>query len=236
MYLVGHAIVGFLIAYTISKKFKVGGISFALVMLIACLPDIDIIFQSLGIMSHKTYTHSLILSATIVPSIIFAIARWKKVSAVTAFVYSLAYVQHIIMGDIAVGSINILYPFGEMVVGSGIGYGTLAHQTIESLLLAAAAAVVLNRTFKKEQPDTVVLLRYNNIDKVSYLLLIGSLTVSFAYLLYGVKILPRLFIETDLELAVFIILHLSTMAWMSFTMLVARQSAILGSLKSTRSY
>ena len=79
MYLVGHAMVAFLIAFGVSKKFKGGRISFVLVMLLACLPDIDILLQSAGITAHKTYTHSLILSAVIVPAIIFGIAKWRKV-------------------------------------------------------------------------------------------------------------------------------------------------------------
>lgn len=225
MYLVGHAIVAFLIAFGISKKFKVGGVSFALVMLIACLPDVDILLQSAGITAHKTYTHSLILSAVIVPSIIFAIARWRRVPAGAAAIYSLAYVSHIAIGDIVVGATNILYPFGNVMVGSGMGYGTMAHSALEFLLLAAAAAVIMNRSFRR-QPDAA-LLRYNSVDKVGYVLLVASLIISSAYLLYGIKILPRLFIETDLELALFVLLHLSAIACISFAMLVARHQTVL---------
>jgi hypothetical protein len=231
MYLVGHAIVAFLIAYAISKKFKIGGISFALVMLVASLPDIDILFQSAGIVPHKTYTHSLILSLIVVPSIIFAVAKWRRASAGAAFIYSLAYIQHIIIGDIAIGSLNILYPFGNMMLGSGIDYGTLLHQVLEFLLLAVAAAIVLSKFFgrrkRQSEYDTAVLFRYNKTDRISYVLFIGSLVISFAYILYGIEILPRLFIDTDLELAVFVLLHLSAIAWVSFTVLVARQHTIL---------
>lgn len=225
MYLVGHAIVGFLLAYGISRKFKVGGISFALVMLLASLPDIDILFQSADITAHKTYTHSLILSLIVVPAVIFAIARWRRVSSGAAFIYSLAYIQHIAIGDILVGATNILYPFGEVMVGTGIGYGTVAHQTIEFLLLAFAAVIVLGKAFGRQLKDAT-LFRFNVTDKVAYALFAAALVISFAYLLYGVKVLPRLFIETDLELALFVLIHLSAIALLSFLLLVARQHTV----------
>jgi hypothetical protein len=229
MYLVGHAIVAFLIGYAISKKFKVVGVSFALVLVISCLPDIDILFESVGIMSHKTYTHSFVLSLVVVPSVIFAIARWRRLSAGVAFIYSLAYIQHIAIGDIAIGSINILYPFGNLMLGTGIGYGTLAHQTIEYLLLAVAAGIIVNKSFsgKTGTTDPIGLFRYQSSDKVGYLLFIGSLAVSFAYLLYGIKILPRFFVETDLEMALFVLLHLAAIALVAFWTFVSKQESLI---------
>ncbi len=233
MYLVGHAIVAFLIAYTISGKVKVGGgISFALVMLVACLPDIDILFQSAGITSHKTYTHSFILSMMIVPAVIFMIARWRKVSYAAAFIYSIVYIQHVAIGDIVIGGTNILYPIGELMVGTGIGYGTVAHQALEFLLLAAAASIIIAKSFGMQSRDSA-LFRWNITDRVSYALLIGSLVISFAYLLYGVKVLPRLFIETDLELALFVLLHLSAIAVISFLALVAKHRDVLRPVAKT---
>jgi hypothetical protein len=225
MYLVGHALVAVLIALGISKKFGITRISFALVMLIACLPDVDILFEAAGLTTHKTFTHSLILSTIVVPAVIFGLARWRQVSLGAALVYSLAYIQHIAIGDIVVGATNILYPFGELMVGTGIGYGTVEHQTIEFLLLAIAAGIVLGKAFGRQLGATA-LFRFNMTDKVTYVLYIGSVVISFAYLLYGVKILPRLFIKTDLELALFVMLHLSAIALISFLVLVARQQAI----------
>ena len=230
MYLVGHAIVAFLLAFGISRKFRVDGISFALVMLVACLSDIDVLLQAGGITPHKTYTHSLVLSLVVVPSVIFAISRWRKISAGAAFVYSLAYISHIVIGDIAVGGTNILYPFGNVMVGIGVGYGTVAHSAVEFLLLAAAAGVVIGKSFRmtttahsSDYQYSSRLFSFNRVDKVSYALLLTSLVVSFTYLLYGVKVLPRLFIQTSLELALFVMLHLSAIAVISFLMFVARQ-------------
>ena len=221
MYLVGHAIVAFSIAYAISKKFKIAGVSFALVMLVASLPDIDILFQSIGVTTHKTYTHSLILSLIVVPLVIFAITKWRKASTGAAFIYSLAYIQHIVIGDIVIGATNVLFPFGELLVGTGIGYGTVTHQMLEFLLLAFAAGIVVSKSFGRQ--GETALFRYNITDKVAYALFIVALIISFVYLLYGVKVLPRVFIETDLELALFVMLHLSAIALVSFLVLVSRQ-------------
>ena len=58
---------------------------------------------------------------------------------------------------------------------------------------------------------------------MAYALFIVALIISFVYLLYGVKVLPRVFIETDLELALFVMLHLSAIALVSFLVLVSRQ-------------
>lgn len=227
MYLVGHAIIAFLLAFGISRQFKIDGISFALVMIIACLPDIDIVFQAAGITSHKTYTHSIILSLVVVPSIIFAISRWRRVPAGTAFVYSLAYISHIVIGDIVVGGTNILYPFGNVLIGTGVGYGTVAHSAVEFLLLAAAAGIIIGKSFRMTAHASGYyssrLFSFNRVDKASYALLLASLVVSFTYLLYGVKVLPRLFIQTNLELALFVMLHLSAIAVIAFLMVVARQ-------------
>src|SRR5690606_4654382 len=232
MYLIGHALVAFLLALGISRQFKLGGISFALIMLITCLPDIDILLQAAGMTSHKTYTHSLILSLVVVPSIIFAISWWRRVSAGAAFVYSLAYTSHIVIGDIAIGGTNILYPFGNVMIGAGVGYGTVEHSAVEFMLLATAAGIIIDKSFRttahasdycSSTSFSSQLFSFDRIDKASYALLLASLVVSFTYLLYGVKVLPRLFIQTNLELALFVMLYLSAIAVISFLIVVARQ-------------
>ena len=119
-----------------------------------------------------------------------------------------------------------------MIAGSGIGYGSLVHQTLEFLLLAGAAGIIVSKSFRMESKDSTGLFRFNKTDKLGYTLLIASLVISFTYLLYGIKVLPRLFIQTDLELALFVMLHL---ALISFLALVARHHAIFQRLVKTRS-
>jgi hypothetical protein len=226
-------VVAFFVAYIICKAFKVNqGVSFAFAMLIGTIPDIDIVTQALGIMPHKTLTHSLIVSAGI-GFAIFVIARlgFKQPSA-NALIYALAYVQHL-MDDVVIGTLNILYPIGSLSVGIGISYGSVEHETIEFLLLAIAAGVSVSRSFDSSSmpgatanvPKIPPLFRFSMTDKISYILLIISLLFSFSYLLYEMDRLPRLNIATNLEMALFVLLHLSALAWASFMMLAAWQNS-----------
>src|SRR5919206_4577908 len=105
MFIVGHAVVAFLIAYIVCRFFKVNqGVSFALAMVIGIIPDIDILTQSLGIMAHKTFTHSLIVSAAIGGSIFLVTRLAFNQTFAVAMIYSLAYVQHIV-DDIVIGTV-----------------------------------------------------------------------------------------------------------------------------------
>jgi membrane-bound metal-dependent hydrolase YbcI (DUF457 family) len=231
MFLVGHAVVAFLVAYIFCRIFKINqGVSFVLAMVIGIIPDIDIVAQYFGIMAHKTFTHSLIVSAVIGGSI-FLIARlgFKQISAV-AMIYSLAYVQHIV-DDMLIGTLNVLYPIGNLPVSIGIAYGSVTHEIIEFLLLAVAVCIIVWKSFKSidnipyDNMATCSLFRFSITDKVSYIILTLSLIFSFGYLLYGIKSLPRLIVETNLEIALFVLLHVGALLWIFFMMLAARKGA-----------
>jgi hypothetical protein len=233
MFLVGHAVVAFLIAYIICRIFKINqGVSFALAMVIGIIPDIDIVTQSLGIMTHKTFTHSPIVSAAIGGSIFLVTRLGFKQTFVPAIIYSLAYVQHII-DDIVIGTLNILYPIGNLPVSIGIAYGSLTHEIIEILLLAVAASIIVGKSFASlgnstyGNMATFSLFEFSIIDKISYIILIVSLLFSFGYLLYEMKSLPRLVLESDLEIALFVLLHVAALSWVFFMMLAARQDMLI---------
>jgi hypothetical protein len=238
MFLVGHALVAFLIAYVVCRIFKINqGVSFALAMVIGIIPDIDIVTQSLEIMTHKTFTHSLIVSAAIGGSIFLVTRLGFKQAFAVGMIYSLAYVQHII-GDMVIGPpVNILYPIGNLPVGIGIAFGSLTHIIIEVLLLAVATSIIVGKSFRSignstEEDDdgmaTSSLFRFSISDKISYIILIVSLLVSFGYILDGLESLPSLILDTDLEIALFVLLHIAALMWVSFMMLAARRhSAIL---------
>lgn len=237
MFLVGHAVVAFLIAYIVCRIFKINqGVSFALAMVIGIIPDIDILTQSLGIMTHKTFTHSLIVSAAIGGSIFLVTRLGFKQTFAVAMIYSLAYVQHII-DDMVIGTLNILYPVGNLPVSIGIAYGSLTHEIIEILLLAVAASIIVGKSFRSidnsthdgphDGMATSSLFQFSITDKISYIILIVSLLFSFGFLLYEMKSLPRLILETDLEIALFVLLHLAALSWVFFMMLAARQDAVI---------
>jgi hypothetical protein len=233
MFLIGHAVVAFLIAYIVCRIFKINqGVSFALAMVIGIIPDIDIVTQSLGIMSHKTFTHSLMISAAIGGSILIVTRQVFKQTFAVVVIYSLAYIQHI-MDDVVIGTLNILYPIGNFPVSIGIAYGSLVHEIIEISLLAVAASIVVVKSFKGisnityDGIATCSLFRFSKIDKISYIILIASLIFSFGYILYGLKSLPRLTLETELEIALFLLLHIGALTWVSFMMLAGRQDAAI---------
>jgi hypothetical protein len=54
-----------------------------------------------------------------------------------------------------------------------------------------------------------------------------SLAVSFVYLLQQMRSLPRLFIDTQLELALFLLLHIAAIALVSFQVFVARHQNVM---------
>ena len=233
MFLVGHAVVAFLIAYIVCRIFRINqGVSFALAMVIGIIPDIDIVTQSLGIMAHKTFTHSLIVSPAIAGSIFIVTRVGFKQTLAVAMIYSLAYVQHII-DDMVIGTLNILYPIGNLPVSIGIAYGSLTHEIIEILLLGVVASIIMSKSFRgignshstDDHMSTSSLFRFSITDKISYTILIVSLLFSFVYLLYQLKSLPRLILETDLEIALFVLLNLAALLWAVFMMLAARQNA-----------
>jgi hypothetical protein len=93
--------------------------------------------------------------------------------------------------------------------------------------LAAAAGIIIGKSFRTRFQDATGLFRFEKVDKVCYVLLLAAIVISFAYLLYGVKVLPRLFIQTNLELALFVMLHLAAIAVISFLIVLARQHANL---------
>jgi hypothetical protein len=235
MFLVGHAVVTFLIAYIVCRIFNINqGVSFALAMVIGIIPDIDIVTQSLEIITHKTFTHSLIVSAAIGGSIFLVTRLGFKQTFAVAMIYSLAYVQHPI-DDMVIGTTNILYPIGNLPVGIGIAFGTLTHEIIEILLLTVAASIIVGKSFRSignstDDDDGIAtssLFPFSITDKISYIILIVSLLFSFGYILYDLKSQPRLYIETNLEIALFALLHIAALTFISFMMLAARQDAVI---------
>jgi LexA-binding, inner membrane-associated putative hydrolase len=228
MFLVGHTALAFLISYGISRKFGVvSAVSFAAVMLIASLPDIDIITQAAGIIPHQTYTHSPIISVAI-SSVIFLIAKLLlKQKSIVALIYGLAYLYHII-GDLIIGTLNVLFPFGYVPIGLGIDFGSLPDEIIEMLLLVFAVSITFRASLANNSSGiNNAILRYSRIDKIGFALLILALIISFAYLLYNTEDSPRLFLDTELQITLFVLLHLMGVAWILLIVLVSRQFAMM---------
>jgi hypothetical protein len=195
MFPVGHLSFGFIIAYILIKKFSLHRISIPLVMFLSIVPDIDIFLQWVGIGSHKSMTHSTIL-CTILASIF--IAKYGK----PAVIYSLAYLQHIVIGDTLIGPINILYPFGNLSVDVGIKYGSLLHILLELLLSSCMLAIII---YQRQRSCHLFEFAYRRADPLVYFILMLSLSVSFTYIIYGDEYLVSLFKESEIGLSSFIL-------------------------------
>jgi membrane-bound metal-dependent hydrolase YbcI (DUF457 family) len=184
---VGHVSLAFLIAYFISTKFQgtKRTVSIALVMFLSILPDIDIVFRLVGTeLGHRTFTHSVIVWLVVGGILIsFFTIKYRKGSV--AAVYLIAYLSHLVIGDVLIPPINILYPLGNFIIDSPIKNVTLQHILLETLLFTLMAAVVITRyyLFKRRNED-IFLFRYHcKMDTFLYPTLILAIIVSFFYVL-----------------------------------------------------
>jgi membrane-bound metal-dependent hydrolase YbcI (DUF457 family) len=158
-------------------------VSIALVMFLSILPDIDIIFRLAGIeLGHRTITHSLIIWL-VIGGILVSFFKIKYQKGSEASIYLIAYVSHLLIGDILVGPINILYPIGDFILKSPIeGQGYFLLETLVFTLMAIV--VVVNYfMFRKKNKDIFLFCYHSKIDAVLYPVLILALITSFFYVL-----------------------------------------------------
>ena len=155
-------------------------------MFLSILPDIDIIFRLAGLdLGHRTITHSAVIWLALGMGaivILFLTTRTRKGRMVA--VYLLAYLSHIVIGDIIVGPINVLYPIGDLVVNSPIN--GVEYYLVEAAVFTVMASVVITKyySFKKRMDEDTFLFRYHcKVDSLLYPILILALITSFFYVL-----------------------------------------------------
>ena len=130
MFFLGHISIAFVISYFIVERFQLRGISLSLIMFLSILPDIDIVFRLIGIdLGHRSITHSLLVSMIVWGILLI---KYRKPSVV---LYFFAYLSHILVGDLIVGPLNLLYPFGQFYVNGGVDFKAPEHLVIEGVLL-----------------------------------------------------------------------------------------------------
>ena len=153
-------------------------------MFLSILPDIDIVFRLAGTdLGHRTFTHSVTIWLVVGGILIsFFTINHRKGSA--AAVYLIAYLSHLVIGDVLIAPINILYPLGDFIVNGPIKNMSLQHILLETLLFTLMATVVITRyySFKRRNED-IFLFRYHcKIDTFLYPTLTLSIIVSFFYM------------------------------------------------------
>ena len=221
MLFVGHISLAFLIVYFISSKFQGirKAVSIALVMLLSILPDIDMVFRLAGIdLGHRTFTHSAIIWLLIGGiTISFFTIKYRKGSV--AAVYLIAYLSHLVIGDVIVAPINLLYPLGDFVVNSPMKGGSLQHILLETVLFALMAAVVITRYYLfKSRSEDIFLFRYHyKMDTFLYPVLVLAITVSFFYVVAEFEL-------TLVELSVLTLLHFGIISLIALIWLASKSA------------
>ena len=168
-------------------------------MFLSILPDIDIIFRIAGIeLGHRTITHSAIIWL-IIGGILVSFFRLKYQKGSEAAVYLVAYLSHLIIGDILVGPINILFPIGDFIIRSQIE--GVRYFLLETLVFTLMSTVVLSNYyfFRKKKNDTFLFHYHSKIDGFLYPVLISALIIfyvlaTFELGLFEASIVARLHI------------------------------------------
>jgi membrane-bound metal-dependent hydrolase YbcI (DUF457 family) len=153
-------------------------------MLLSISPDIDIVLGLVGIdLDHRTFTHSIIIWLVIGGTIIFLISlKLKSRGGSEAAIYLIAYMSHLMIGDIIVEYINILYPIGDFTINSTIRSGSLKHISIEAILIGLMAAVVITK-FKGRKKESSLFIYHGITDSFLYVVLVLAIAVSAIYIL-----------------------------------------------------
>ena len=171
-------------------------------MFLSILPDIDLVFRLAGIdLGHRTITHSAIIWL-IVGGILISFFTIKYRKGSVAAVYLIAYLSHLVVGDILIAPINILYPLGDFIVNSPIKGRSLQHVLLETLLFTLMANVGITRYYSfKSGNEDIFLFRYHcKMDTFLYPVLILAIIISVFFVLYEFEL--RL-----LEVSIVTLLH-----------------------------
>lgn len=135
MFLLGHACWGYIIGRLVSYPLGPAP-NLYLLLLLGMLPDIDLVLGFLDV-EHRTVTHSIVFwSLAFAP--VFVKYKFTTIS------YFAAVTQHILFGDLVVGSTNVLWPIGDLKIGLGIPILSPLNLILEAAGLAVFAAMILS--------------------------------------------------------------------------------------------
>ena len=165
MFLVGHSVWGYVLASLTARALRLDSAHNSyrfnpyIAMILAMIPDIDIILYDLGI-RHRSITHSILF--WLVVFIPFLIVYRKR-----SLPYLVAVMQHIMVGDIIVGKTRILWPLGYEL---GLGYGITSSVNISIEMIGIVMMLVLARS------DVMLSARRSNIFSIVIIIIVlGSL-------------------------------------------------------------
>jgi membrane-bound metal-dependent hydrolase YbcI (DUF457 family) len=234
MFFLGHISIAFVISYFIVKRFHLRDISLSLLMFFSILPDVDIVFRLLGIdLGHRSITHSLIISMIVWGVVLI---KYRKPSVM---LYFFAYLSHIFIGDLVIGPLDLLYPFGQYFVNSVADFKAPEHLVIEGVLLMIMATIVFGRYLRNRRIH-IFPFGFAKLDSFFYPIVIFALTVSLFFLLdqsqseltqFPNSIFLLIKSPIDYEIATIIVMHTFGIAIVSFLWIVSRRNFQIQHLK-----
>ena len=202
------AIVFATIAWVSIPKTKKGGkLILPLIMILGILPDIDILFESFGVL-HRTVTHSLLTySVLFIP--FFVAYNWRAIP------YFVAVISHFIFGDLLIGQVALFWPLHQSFIGFNFTMSSLTDIAIESVgLLLAAGIIIYNGDLK----------RTLSVDKHNLLMALPLLAIIVSGLFFSTR-WPSLnfFIADILSSKLLIVLALGHLVLIGFLAICAFQ-------------
>jgi membrane-bound metal-dependent hydrolase YbcI (DUF457 family) len=236
MFFLGHISIAFVISYFIVRRFHLKDISTSLIMLFSILPDIDIVFRLMGIdLGHRSITHSLLVSMIVWG--VFLI-KYRKPSVM---VYFFAYLSHIIIGDLIIGPLNLLYPFGHYFVNGVAEFKAPEHLVIEWVLLMIMATIVFGQYLRNRRVH-IFPFGFTKLDSFFYPIVISALIISLFFLLdqsqseltqFPSSIFLLIQSPIDYDMTTIIVMHAFGIAIVSFLWIVSRRNTRIQSRYQT---
>jgi len=120
MFAVGHLALGYITGKVADRLLKVKSNIF-LLLLVSVIPDIDILIPGL---EHRGPTHSLIIFGILLIPIILLYGK-------KAVPYSIALVQHSLIGDCITEGTQLLWPLTSHIYGTGMEITSLPNILLE---------------------------------------------------------------------------------------------------------
>ena len=227
MFFLGHISIAFIISYFIVRRFHLKGISLSLIMFFSILPDIDIVFRLLGVdLAHRSITHSLLVTM-IVGCVL--LVKYRKPSYV---LYFIAYLSHIVVGDLVIGPLNLLYPFGQYFVIGVADFKSPEHLVIEGVLLMIMTTIVFGQ-YLRNRGVHIFPFGFTKLDSFFYPIVISALIISLFFLLdesqkelteFPNPVFLLIQSASDFRNTTIIVLHAIGIATISFLWIISRRN------------
>ena len=196
----------------------------------------DIVFRFLGIdLGHRSITRSLII-ATIVWGAVFI--KYRKPSVM---IYFFAYLSHIFIGELVIGPLNLLYPFGQYFVSGVADFKTAEHLLIEGVLLIIMATIMFGQYLRNRRVHSFP-FGFTKLDSFFYPIVILALIISLFFLLdqsqreltqFPNSVYLLIKSPIDSKITTILVMHTFGITILSFMWIVSRRNTQIQHVEKT---